>query len=144
LPHRQKSSRIGEWHIFDDCYNANPEATKAALDTVVELARGKPVIAVLGEMRELGLEAADYHREVGRYAASLPVHALISVGQHAGACLAGAKAAGLAEENCEALEKAEDVAPAVCRRSPPGSWVLFKASRGLRLELAIEALREMV
>lgn len=144
LPHRQKKSRIGRWHILDDCYNSNPEAMKAALDTVVDLAAGKPVIAVVGEMRELGLDAEDYHRDVGAYAASLPLNALITVGRFAEATLFAARAAGMDPENCIALEKAEDVAPAVCRCSPDDSWILFKASRGLRLERAIEALREMV
>ena len=59
--------------LIDDTYNANPGSLLAALRTVVRESRGKPVIAVLGDMRELGPESAALHREVGRQLAALGV-----------------------------------------------------------------------
>src|SRR5207253_9988505 len=56
--------------LIDDCYNANPSSTKAALLTLTHLVRGKGrAIAVLGDMLELGHTELDLHRDVGRFAA---------------------------------------------------------------------------
>ena len=52
--------------LINDCYNANPISMRAALDHLASLEAGGRRLAVLGEMRELGPEAASYHREIGR------------------------------------------------------------------------------
>ncbi len=71
--------------IVNDCYNANPISMRAALE---HLALGVPGstpegrrLAVLGEMKELGPDAASYHREVGALARNLGVEPLIGVGE---------------------------------------------------------------
>lgn len=64
--------------IIDDCYNANPMSMKASLKVLSE-AKGRRV-AILGDMAELGIEEARYHREVGEYAASLPLDLVITCG----------------------------------------------------------------
>ena len=71
--------------IVNDCYNANPISMRAALE---HLAMGVPGstpegrrVAVLGEMKELGPEAASYHREVGALARNLGVEPVIGVGE---------------------------------------------------------------
>ncbi len=50
--------------LVNDCYNANPVSMRAALDHLASLGATRR-IAVLGEMAELGPEAAAYHREIG-------------------------------------------------------------------------------
>src|SRR5262249_12092734 len=56
--------------LIDDCYNANPSSTKAALSALTHLMQGKGrAIAVLGDMLELGPTELDLHRDVGRFAA---------------------------------------------------------------------------
>jgi UDP-N-acetylmuramoyl-tripeptide--D-alanyl-D-alanine ligase len=54
--------------IVNDCYNANPMSMRAALDHLASLAAPGRHVAVLGEMAELGPDAADYHREAGSHA----------------------------------------------------------------------------
>ena len=51
--------------LLNDCYNANPVSMRAALLHLVERGNGRRLVAVLGEMAELGDEAPVYHREIG-------------------------------------------------------------------------------
>ncbi len=82
--------------IIDDSYNANPDAVKAALDTLAELEGDK--VVVLGDMGELGKGAEEKHREVGEYAATKAIDLLLSCGRlsaatHDGFISAGGKKA---------------------------------------------------
>ncbi|TWF90964.1 UDP-N-acetylmuramoyl-tripeptide--D-alanyl-D-alanine ligase [Kitasatospora viridis] len=68
--------------IVDDAFNANPDAMAAALRTVLAMAGpdGRRVVAVLGEMAELGADSPAHHAEVGRRAAALGIGELVAVG----------------------------------------------------------------
>ena len=66
--------------LINDCYNANPVSMRAALDHLGSLETGRR-IAVLGEMAELGPDAAAYHREVGEHARDAGADLLIGVGE---------------------------------------------------------------
>ena len=52
--------------LINDAYNANPLSVQAALEDLVERSAGRSTVAVLGEMAELGDDAAGYHEEIGR------------------------------------------------------------------------------
>src|SRR5438067_7600949 len=70
--------------LIDDCYNANPQSTKAALLTLTHLVRGKGrAIAVLGDMLELGPTELDLHRDGGRFAAGAGLALVTCFGQRA-------------------------------------------------------------
>ena len=123
--------------VWNDCYNSNPEAARSMLD-VLGAAPAARRIAVLGEMLELGRAAEDLHRQVGRYAASSGVDLLVGVRGHAREMIEAARAAGLAngaavffEDPVEAGEFARDAAR-------PGDAILFKGSRGVHVERALE------
>ena len=123
--------------VWNDCYNSNPEAARSMLD-VLGAAPAARRIAVLGEMLELGRAAEDFHRQVGRYAASSGVDLLVGVRGHAREMIEAARAAGLAngaavffEDPVEAGEFARDAAR-------PGDAILFKGSRGVHVERALE------
>src|SRR5436309_11772971 len=62
---RLQIKEIGGVEFIDDSYNANPDSMKAALRTLVELPADGKRIAVLGEMKELGSQSDQSHREVG-------------------------------------------------------------------------------
>lgn len=114
--------------VFDDTYNANPESMAAAIDTLAELplASGAARHLVLGPMGELGEFAGEAHRRIGRLAADRGID-LIALGKGAEGFVEGA---GGGEHFCDRHAAAESIAG----RSSAGDLVLFKASRGARLE----------
>jgi UDP-N-acetylmuramoyl-tripeptide--D-alanyl-D-alanine ligase len=124
--------------IWNDCYNSNPEAAQSMLDVLAETPAVRR-IAVLGEMLELGLSSDELHRQVGqyagRYAAGRRVDLLIGVRGAARAMVEAARQAGVEaeffEDPAEAGERARQAA-----RS--GDAVLFKGSRGVKMEKALE------
>ncbi len=125
---------VGGGLLLNDAYNANPLAMRGALDHLVELAGDRPRVAVLGDMYELGQHAASYHQEVGEYAAELGVRVL-AVGALAKDYLSG--------ESGEAwYPSVEACLAALPAALPPGSAVLVKASRGVRLERVSEWIKQ--
>jgi UDP-N-acetylmuramoyl-tripeptide--D-alanyl-D-alanine ligase len=137
-PHRGQVVRLGRVTLIDDAYNASPPSMTAALDLLAGLPGRR--IAVLGEMLELGKGAATGHREVGTAAAATS-DLLIVVGAGAAGIAAGAKAAGL--DGSRILEARDrDAALDLLRdRLRDGDVVLVKASRGVELDVLVDALR---
>ena len=129
--------RRGGLTILDDCYNSNPAAAKAMLEALSQLAGGR-MVAVLGEMRELGSRSAELHREVGRAAASAGVELVVAVGPEGKEILAGAIEAGLSRDSVELFDDAEAAGRALPDLLRDGDRVLFKGSRGVGLEKALE------
>lgn len=120
--------------ILNDCYNSNPEAAKAMLDTLAA-APGARKIAVLGEMLELGVWTEQLHAEVGAHAAALGINVVIAI-RGAARHLAGAAAhAGVETHFFEDPASAGDALRTIAR---PGDVVLCKGSRGTRVEIALE------
>jgi UDP-N-acetylmuramoyl-tripeptide--D-alanyl-D-alanine ligase len=120
--------------IWNDCYNANPDAMRSMLD----LLAGTPArrrIAVLGEMLELGRAGEDLHRQVGRYAAGRGLDILIGIRGEARAMVEEARRGGVRADFYEAPEDAGDAVSALLQ---PGDAVLFKGSRGVEVERALE------
>jgi UDP-N-acetylmuramoyl-tripeptide--D-alanyl-D-alanine ligase len=120
--------------VIVDCYNANPASMAAALRTLAERAHGKVALAIVGDMLELGAHAPTAHREIGVLAKQLGI-AVIALGEHA-RTVADAAALG---------ETAETPAAAAARalaRTAAGDWILLKASRGMRLERVLDAMKE--
>ncbi len=124
--------------IWNDCYNSNPEAARAMLD-VLRQTPARRRIAVLGEMLELGPSAEPLHRDMGRYAAAQGIDVLIGIRGAARFMVEEAVRAGLSES---AAYFFEDPATAgdFLRGSDRamGDAVLFKGSRGVQVEQALE------
>lgn len=118
--------------LIDDSYNANPSAARAALDFLAGC--GGQRIFVLGDMLELGDEAAALHREVGEYASGR-CDRLVAIGG-----LAAEAAAAFGEHGSEYADI--DTAAAALRGSlAPDVTVLVKASRSMGLDRLVAALR---
>jgi UDP-N-acetylmuramyl pentapeptide synthase len=133
---RSELAVVAGRNVLVDCYNANPTSMAAAIDTMAELRGDRRAVAVLGDMLELGDEAAAAHREVGRHAAARGI-GVIAIGELAAEIAAGATEAG------GEVWRASDVAAAAHAAraaTADGDWVLVKASRGMRLERVVEAL----
>ncbi len=120
------------YSIIDDAYNASPESMLAAFDTVAGLPKHGRLLAVLGEMRELGSLADESHRRVGRRAAEVFDAVCVIQGHHARAL---ADAAG-----AEVVPDREAAADWVRRNAAPGDRVLIKASHGVRLDELVRDL----
>jgi UDP-N-acetylmuramoyl-tripeptide--D-alanyl-D-alanine ligase len=135
--HRAQLVPLGGRTLLDDCYNAAPPSTRAALDALVEITPlSGQKIAVLGDMLELGADSERLHAEIGAYAAAR-VDQLITIGPKSAAMHAAAAALGDARLHTDDPEAAAARVSAISRA---GDVVLVKASRGMRLERVIEAL----
>jgi len=124
---------------IDDTYNAAPQSLRVALGLLRSLPCAGRRIAVLGDMRELGPEAPALHGAMGRDAAH-SADIVLAVGEYAPVVTAAARAAGA---QALTLASVEEVAPWLRREGRPGDVVLFKASRALGLEAALERWREV-
>jgi UDP-N-acetylmuramoyl-tripeptide--D-alanyl-D-alanine ligase len=123
--------------VVNDAYNANPDSMKAALDTVARMVDVRRttipdarLFAVLGDMLELGEDAADEHSAIGRYAAESGATLVLAVGADAQHIVSAAAAEGA--DALRLTDKSEAVAQLSGLRR--GDVVLVKASRGVGLE----------
>jgi UDP-N-acetylmuramoyl-tripeptide--D-alanyl-D-alanine ligase len=140
--HRSRLVPVAGRMVLDDCYNANPTSMQAALKTVITSAGSAArAFAVLGDMLELGPDAARQHEALGQEVAVLKFAGLAAVGELAAHIANGARAGGLARQQVVATLDPELAASAVADWSRPGDWILVKASRGTRLERVLEALQ---
>ncbi|MFM7224955.1 MAG: UDP-N-acetylmuramoyl-tripeptide--D-alanyl-D-alanine ligase [Actinomycetota bacterium] len=125
--------------VLNDAYNANPTSMAAALDALAALRIDGRRIAVLGDMRELGVHHDDAHREVGERAAAAGIDLVVGVGAGGAAIAAAAAAAGVAIAVVDDASAAGDLLVDV---AVPADAVLCKASRAVGLERVAERLLE--
>lgn len=124
--------------IWDDCYNSNPEAAMMMLD-LLAATPARRRIAVLGEMRELGRWSEDLHREVGRYAARSGVTVLVGIRGAARQLVDAGLDAGLSPGAAHFFDEPGEAGRFVKEMAMEGDALLFKGSRGTKVELALEA-----
>ena len=129
--------------FIEDCYNASPESMNAALAVLARTAsvRGGRRIAVLGNMLELGSFSKDLHRGVGAEVVKNGVDVLFCFGVDAGEIGNGAIEAGMPAENVVKVADigtVDEIGEKLKAALIPGDNVLFKASRGVKLERVIE------
>jgi UDP-N-acetylmuramoyl-tripeptide--D-alanyl-D-alanine ligase len=116
--------------LINDAWNANPVAMRAALRHLRERAEGRRTVAILGEMAELGPEAAGFHEEIGREAQNVDV--VIGVGE-----LARYYDPDVwTPDAAAALAQARTIVQ-------PGDAILVKGSRSVGLESVAEGLAEV-
>jgi UDP-N-acetylmuramoyl-tripeptide--D-alanyl-D-alanine ligase len=127
--------------IVNDCYNSNPDAVRAMLDVLGEIPARRHV-AVLGEMLELGRWAEPLHRDVGRYAARCGIDVLVGIRGVARSMVEAATDAGLAKNAAYFFEDPAQAGDRLRAIVQAGDAILFKGSRGTRVEKALERLFE--
>lgn len=130
---RQKIECMQGVTVIADCYNASPESMEASILTLKNMTGSGRKIAVLGDMLELGFHAEREHRRIGRFLTEQGIDALFCVGKNV---------EFLAEEaacktNAYYANK-DELAAALRRFMREGDIILFKASRGMKLETIIE------
>ncbi len=121
--------------IINDVYNSNPPAAKAAVDVLKNMDKTGRKIAVLADMLELGQFSKSLHEEVGEYASECKIDILITVGKEARNIYTSAVKAGLVN----AAHFTDNISASAYIKSmiQPGDIILFKGSRGMKLEQII-------
>jgi UDP-N-acetylmuramyl pentapeptide synthase len=122
--------------IINDCYNANPDSMKAALD-VLHSYGGNRKIAVLGDMFELGSFSENAHREIGRYLIN-KCDMLIAVGEQAKYMVDEADN----HVECYYFRTKEEACLQIDRFLKANDVLLIKASRGMNMEIITNYLVE--
>jgi UDP-N-acetylmuramoyl-tripeptide--D-alanyl-D-alanine ligase len=132
--------RIGNITVINDCYNSNPKALAAMVDALAAMP-AKRRIVVAGEMLELGPQGEEMHRESGRHIAEKGIDVLIGVRDLAAEMAAAAREAGM---HAKLVATPEEAGEWLARETREGDVVLLKASRGVKLERALEIWREQL
>jgi UDP-N-acetylmuramoyl-tripeptide--D-alanyl-D-alanine ligase len=129
---RQSISKVGAITIIDDCYNASEDSMKAALKVLSQVGGANRKVAILGDILEQGDFAEKSHRRVGDAVVEYEIDKLITIGKSAAYIADQARKKGALDvSHFEDNEKAaEYILSEVCEKDT----VLFKASRGMRLE----------
>lgn len=135
LPHRfGMTEGFNQSKLIDSTYNANPVSVIAVLRTVRQLAKKyycNQVIAVLGDMLELGDRSIELHRQVGREARNY-VDVLVTIGPLA--------------KNMKGDYHAQDISQAekfLKQTLNKGDMIVIKASHGMRLDRLVERLKNL-
>jgi UDP-N-acetylmuramoyl-tripeptide--D-alanyl-D-alanine ligase len=117
---------------LNDAYNANPDSTKASLAVLAGL--GGRRVAVLGDLLELGADEAMWHQRVATHATGLGLDLVVLVGERM-------SKAARPSATVWTFEDAEDAVAPLSAWLRPGDTVLFKGSRGARVERVLHGLR---
>jgi UDP-N-acetylmuramoyl-tripeptide--D-alanyl-D-alanine ligase len=120
--------------IWNDCYNANPDAMRAMIDVLKETPAQRR-FAVLGEMRELGTWSEKLHSEAGHYVAESGIDFLIAIHGDAHYMV---DAAAMPQGAAHFVDDPETAGELLKEMARPGDAVLFKGSRGTHVERALE------
>lgn len=122
--------------VINDCYNSNPEAVRAMLDELRD-APARRRIAVLGEMLELGHWSEPLHRDVGRHAAECGVDVLVGIRGAARRMVEEAVRSGLPADAAFFYDEPAPAGDFLRGFLQEGDVVLFKGSRGVHVEIAL-------
>jgi UDP-N-acetylmuramoyl-tripeptide--D-alanyl-D-alanine ligase len=140
---RGQVTEIAGATVVNDCYNSNPHALDSMVDALAGMtpAPGGRRIVVAGEMLELGPAGGDLHRRSGLHMAERHMDAVIGVRGLARVIVEAAKQAA-SGVHAEFVETPEQAGEWLAREVRPGDIILLKASRGVRLEKAIDAWQQ--
>jgi len=153
--------RLRDLTLVVDCYNANPQSTRAALQLLSDLPAHGGRVAVLGSMLELGPGSEAFHRHLLEWARTLPLRLVVGVGEFAvpaeqireEALESGASPG--ASSDSEGVPGSDGGAEFVGADTPDRAWtllrsrlgggetVLLKASRGVALEQLLPRFQEV-
>lgn len=122
--------------LIDDCYNANPDSVKCAIDSMSEIAGRK--VCILGDMLEMGETRAERHADIGAYASGHGAQLLLCVGEMS-------KNTVQAAEDICALHFADnsELISELPKLIEKGDTVLVKASHSMRFDEISDALRAL-
>jgi UDP-N-acetylmuramoyl-tripeptide--D-alanyl-D-alanine ligase len=126
--------QFGNITLINDCYNSNPKALNAMVDALAAMPAKRRVV-VAGEMLELGAAAEEMHWACGEHIAEKKIDFLLGVRGLAQPMVEAARRKGM---QAEFVATPDEAGGWLARETRPGDVVLLKASRGVKLERALE------
>lgn len=129
--------------IIDDSFSANLNASKAAIDVLSTIGKGKKV-AILGSMLEMGKYKQISHKEVGRYLARKKIDYLLTYGIDATIIAKGAIEAGFPKTKIRSFYSQEKLINYLYRNIDKNSTILFKGSHAMRLDKVVKAYVKLI
>ena len=149
---RQNITECGGVTLIEDCYNASPESVRAAIDIMktLSLGTGARMVALLGDMRELGETTAELHRAVGAYFAENGGQVLFTMGDLAENIARGAVDGGLSRDcvvsrsEYESPEAVAIMGDCVVQELRRGDILLVKASRAIGAERVLDYMKQKI
>jgi UDP-N-acetylmuramoyl-tripeptide--D-alanyl-D-alanine ligase len=126
--------------VINDCYNSNPKALNAMVDALAAMPARRRIV-VAGEMLELGPAGEELHRGAGEHAVARRIDLVLGVRGLAKALVEAARQRGARAEFVETPEAAGEW---LAQNVRAGDAILLKASRGVRLERALETWKSLV
>ena len=129
---------------INDAYNASPDSTKAALQTLAQLGRqtGRRTVAIIGEMAELGEFSRQEHDAIGRLCVRLNLGLTIAIGEGARLVYMGASLEGSYDGEAQFLESLDGAFDVVRGMLRSGDIVLIKSSKSANLRHLGDQLAE--
>ena len=127
--------------IINDAYNANPASMEAALSTLIEIECRGERTAILGDMFELGRQSRQQHLQLGKQVARTGLDRLYLLGVQAKHVKQGALRGGMAAERIVIGKDHSEIASMLRSHVKKGDWLLFKGSRGMKMEMILSKLK---
>jgi len=128
--------------LLRDCYNANPQSVKAALEVLAQRRNSGRTLAILADMAELGEQAPGLHEEIGRDAAALGIDRLVFVGRYGEDFLKGFLAGHGDIDACLAVPDRDTAWNVIAQSLRDFETILVKGSRVMKMELIAHRIVE--
>ena len=126
----------GKYTIIDDTYNASPDSMKASINVLSDMEVKGRRIAVLGDMKELGENSEQYHRELGEYVAS-KADMVVTVGELAKYIADSAKIINT-NISCYSFDDIGEATLFLLNELKADDVVLLKASNSMKFNTIVE------
>lgn len=140
-PGRAVPRKIAGIDVIDDTYNANPASVQAAILMLNHWQTAGHRVLVLGDMLELGHQAAELHFAIGAVAAQSRIDHVVAYGEHAGDVAEGLLSAGGSLSRVSVFDSRDMLLSVLDCLIDAGDTLLVKGSRGMEMERIVAALR---
>lgn len=128
--------------IINDSYNSNPESVKASIEAITSTYKGRNIMALIGDMGELGEFEEKYHREIGEYIAKTNVNKLLTIGKLTNFTLEEFNAKKINEKQQISFNENAEVVKYLEKNLRTNDVLLLKASRFMKFDEIAAQLRQ--
>jgi len=145
VPMRTEPLQIGRLTVLNDCYNANPASMKNTLGILANLGstRNRRLVFICGDMAELGRQAEQLHRQLGKDIAQAKVKLLLAVGRYAKIVAQNAEKSAKYDLQTESFDDTVTACNNLAKFIKDNDIILVKGSRTAKLEMTVEKLKEL-